>query len=74
MVCVFYSLFFGTSIECTYFVAIVLIYLNVLLIFVTERFGLIFKVFIDYICEVALAPTAKTMIGATYPIFLLRCC
>ena len=55
MVCLFSSLLLWASMECVYFVAIVLINLNVILIIVMGIFGLVSKLFIDKICEVALA-------------------
>ena len=51
--------------ECAYFVAIVLICLNVLLIFVVGNFILISKLFINGICVMALALATKTVSGAT---------
>jgi hypothetical protein len=59
MVCLFPCLLLWTSMECAYCVAILLICWNVLLIFVMGGFGLVSKLFIDGICEVALALASK---------------
>ena len=56
-----------TRIECGYCVnSVFVICLDVFFIFVMWNSSLVFKHFIDIIYEVVLAPTTKTMIGATF--------
>ena len=54
------------SIECAYYVAIMLICLNVLLIFIIGSLSIVSNLFIDGMCVVALAPMTNTMSGATF--------
>ena len=64
--CLFSSLRLWTCIECAYCVAIMLICLNVLLIFMIGSLSILFSLFIDGMCVVALAPAANTMSGVTF--------
>ena len=66
MICLISSLLLWTSVECVYYVAIVLICFDVILVFITGSFTLVSKLFIDGVCEVVLALVAKTMVGATF--------
>ena len=66
IVCRFSSLRSWTSIDCAYCVAIMLIYLNVLLIFMIRSLSIAYGFFIDGMCVVPLAPATNTMSGATF--------
>ena len=71
MVCRFSSLRLWTKMECAYFVAIMLISLNVFFIFVIGSVNVASNFFIDGICVVPLAPATSTMSGATLQPFVL---
>jgi len=51
---------------CINCVAIMLIFLNVLLIFMIGNLSIFSSLFIDGMCVVALAPATNTMSGATF--------
>ena len=62
----FSSLHLWTSIECAYCVAIMLICWNVFFIFMRGSLSIVYRVCIDGMCVVALAPATSTMSGATF--------
>ena len=64
--CQFSSLRLWTSIECAYYVAIMLICLNVFLIFIIGSLSVVSELSINGMCFVALALATKTMSGATF--------
>ena len=66
MGCWFSNLRLWTSIECAYCVAIMLIFKNLLLIFMTGSLSIFSSLFIDEVCVVALALATNTMSGATF--------
>lgn len=57
--------------KCAYCVAIVFVCLQVSFIFVTKNFNLIFGVFIDGMCMVALSSVVKITSGTTFHSFVL---
>ena len=57
--------------ECAYCVTIMLIYLNVVLIFVIGTVNVVASYFIDGICVVPLALATSTMSGATFQPFVM---